>query len=184
MVLKASSSSRQVTRAHHHLWAKPCVASEHWPLLAANTHTVCLRKFGEWCSGAEAAVQLDGKLQQLQANLAGPVSQCNCILADWLDRELVQLWPWRKHLVKEMMKVALCAAVHHGLAHGLDNMAILCFSGACWLVTAMGPPALHGAGWESMALNDLRRWTHGRGARILAPPTPHVGVRQSGESRQ
>jgi hypothetical protein len=64
-----------------------------------------------------------------------------------------------EHVVKEMMKVALCAAGHHGLACGLDNVVILCFSGACWLVTAAGPPALHGAGWECMALSELKRWT-------------------------
>jgi hypothetical protein len=65
----------------------------------------------------------------------------------------------REHVVKEMMKVALCAAGHHGLARGLDNVAISCFSSACRLVTAAGPPAPHGAGWECMALSELKRWT-------------------------
>ncbi len=118
--------------------------------------------------GRSGRLRLAGKLQQLQADLAGPVGQRNRSLADGLHRELAQLWPRRpqrvvqlarEHVVKEMMKVALCAAGHHGLARGLDNVAISCFSGACRLVTAAGPPAPHGAGWESTALSELRRWT-------------------------
>ena len=118
--------------------------------------------------GRSGRLRLAGKLQQLQADLAGPVGQRNRSLADGLHRELAQLWPRRpkrvvqlarEHVVKEMMKVALCAAGHHGLARGLDNVAISCFSGACRLVTAAGPPAPHGAGWECTALSELKRWT-------------------------
>ncbi len=118
--------------------------------------------------GRSGRLRLAGKLQQLQADLAGPVGQRNRSLADGLHHELAQLWPRRpkrvvqlarEHVVKEMMKVALCAAGHHGLARGLDNVAISCFSGACRLVTAAGPPAPHGAGWECTALSELKRWT-------------------------
>jgi hypothetical protein len=114
--------------------------------------------------GRSSHLRLVGKLQQLQADLAGPVGQRNQSLADGLHRKLAQLWPRRpkrvvqlarEHIVKEMMKVALCTASHHGLARGLDNMAILCFSGACQLVTAAGPPTPHGAGWECTALSKL-----------------------------
>ena len=95
--------------------------------------------------GRTGRLRLAGKLQQLQADLAGPVGHSNRSLADGLHRELAQLWPRRpkrvvqlarEHVVKEMMKVALCAAGHHGLARGLENVAISCFSGACRLVTA------------------------------------------------
>ena len=118
--------------------------------------------------GRSGRLRLACKLQQLQADLAGPVGQRNRSLADGLHRELAQLWPRRpkrvvqlarEHVVKEMMKVALCAAGHHGLARGLDNVAISCFSGACRLVTAAGPPAPHGAGWECTTLSKLKRWT-------------------------
>ena len=118
--------------------------------------------------GRSGRLRLACKLQQLQADLAGPVGQRNRSLADGLHRELAQLWPRRpkrvvqlarEHVVKEMMKVALCAAGHHGLARGLDNVAISCFSGACRLVTAAGPPAPHGAGWECTTLSELKRWT-------------------------
>jgi hypothetical protein len=64
-----------------------------------------------------------------------------------------------EHVIKEMMRVTLCTASHHGIAHGLDNMAISCFSGTCQLVTATSPPTPHGAGWECMVLSKLKHWT-------------------------
>jgi len=112
--------------------------------------------------GRSGRLRLAGKLQQLQADLAGPVANATgaslmgCT-ASWRScgHGAPRGWcSWR-----EMMRVALCAAAHHGLARGLDNVAISCFSGACRLVTAAGPPAPHGAGWECTALSELKRWT-------------------------
>ncbi len=54
--------------------------------------------------GRSSRLRLAGKLQQLQADLAGPVGQRNRSLADGLHRELAQLWPRRPKRVVQLAR--------------------------------------------------------------------------------